>query len=205
VPAQFAQRLVRLSDSRREPDRQRDTVRNKSIVVADDSPAFLEMLVLTLGEVPSLEVVAAARDGVEAVEAAVELRADAALLDVDMPRLDGFDAASEIRRLCPQTELVLHTALMSDEHRRRGEQLDLRVYDKFELSRTIESLKRALLRTNAIDGCARHGQHRVVREGEGGAGVDLAQDVGVVARRGLCTVEKVGIPDHPQRLRIEVE
>jgi DNA-binding NarL/FixJ family response regulator len=114
----------------------------KSIVVADDSPAYLELLVIVLGEVPRLEVVATARDGVEAMHAAIALAADAVLMDVDMPRLDGFAAATEIRRLRPGTDLVLHTALLTDEHRRRGEQLSLRVNDKFALVRTIDLLAR---------------------------------------------------------------
>jgi CheY-like chemotaxis protein len=40
------------------------------------------------------------------VRVTVERGADVALLDVEMPILDGFGAAEEIRRLRPQTDLL---------------------------------------------------------------------------------------------------
>jgi DNA-binding NarL/FixJ family response regulator len=112
------------------------------LVVADDAPAYLELLVLVLGQMPHLEVVGRAADGREAVRAAIEHEADVVLLDVEMPDLDGFAAAAEIRRLRPQTELLLHTGMLVDEHRRQAQQLNLRLFDKFDLTRTIDGLER---------------------------------------------------------------
>jgi len=112
------------------------------LVVADDSPDYLELLVVVLEQMPQLDVVGAAGDGREAVRMAVDRRADVALLDVDMPILDGFGAAAEIRRLRPQTELLLHTGGEVDEHRRRGEQLRVSVFDKLDLVQTIELIAR---------------------------------------------------------------
>jgi DNA-binding NarL/FixJ family response regulator len=110
------------------------------IVMADDSPPFLELLALVLGQMPQLDVVGTAADGREAVRVAVEHEADAVLLDVQMPGLDGFAAAQEIRRLRPQADLVLHTGMFIDEHRWRAEQLNLRLFDKLELWQTIDVL-----------------------------------------------------------------
>jgi DNA-binding NarL/FixJ family response regulator len=108
------------------------------LVIADDSPSYLELLVVVLGELPQLQLVGTAADGREAVRVAVEHEADIVLLDVEMPGLDGFGAAEEIRRLRPQTDLVLHTGMLVDDRRRKAEQLNLRVFDKLELARTIE-------------------------------------------------------------------
>lgn len=113
---------------------------NTRVVVADDSAPYLELLVLVLGEEPWVEVVGTARDGVEAVHVALEQRPDAVLLDVDMPRLGGFGAAVQIRRLRPETLLLLHTGAFVEEARRRGEQLDLPVRRKDELAKTVAEL-----------------------------------------------------------------
>jgi chemotaxis response regulator CheB len=113
------------------------------VVVADDSPSYLELLVVVLGQMPQLDVVGTATDGREAVRVAVEREADVVLLDVEMPGLDGFGAAEEIRRLRPQTDLFLHTSLLVDERRRRAQQLDLRVFDKLELAGTVDSVAKA--------------------------------------------------------------
>ena len=110
------------------------------MVVADDSPSYLELLVVVLEQVPQLEVVGTAGDGCEAVRVAVEREADVVLLDVEMPGLDGFAAAAEIRRLRPRTEVLLHTGMLLDERRRQAERLNLRMFDKLELARTIESM-----------------------------------------------------------------
>lgn len=113
------------------------------LVVADDSPAYLELLVVVLDQVPGLDVVGTAADGREAVRVTLECEPDAVLLDIDMPGLDGFGAAVEIRRLRPQTELLLHTGMYLDDYRRRAAGLSLGVFDKLELAETIKALQRA--------------------------------------------------------------
>jgi DNA-binding NarL/FixJ family response regulator len=110
------------------------------VVVADDNPAYLELLLAVLGQVPEIEVVGTAADGREAVQVAVAYSPDVALLDVEMPGLDGLAAASEIRRLRPQTELFIHTGAGVDEFRERGEQLNLGVFDKLQLERTVDRI-----------------------------------------------------------------
>jgi CheY-like chemotaxis protein len=64
-------------------------------LVADDNEDLLEMLswmLTTLGH-----DVHTARDGIEAVEAAGKLLPQLVILDIDMPRLDGYGAARRIR------------------------------------------------------------------------------------------------------------
>src|SRR5438874_1521078 len=56
-------------------------------------------------------VVAEASDGRTAAAAAREHHPDVAVLDIMMPLLNGIDAAREIAETCPETQVVLLTAL----------------------------------------------------------------------------------------------
>jgi DNA-binding NarL/FixJ family response regulator len=112
---------------------------NTRVVIADDCQMYRELLLVLLGQVPHIEIVGIAGDGREAVRIAVEREADVALLDVDMPLLDGLEAAAEIRRPRPQTELVLHSGMLVDDRRRRAE-LTLDLFDKLHLPRTLDML-----------------------------------------------------------------
>jgi CheY-like chemotaxis protein len=110
------------------------------IVVADDNRPYLELLLALLGQMPRVEVAGTAADGHEAVRSAVENEADIALLDIEMPGLDGFAAAQAIRRARPQTELILHTGALLENHRRLGRELALPVFDKLQLEQTLQLL-----------------------------------------------------------------
>jgi len=69
----------------------------KKILLVDDSPASLMMGLLALKREP-YELITAA-DGEEGVEKAVSERPDLILMDVVLPRLDGFSAVRRLRSL----------------------------------------------------------------------------------------------------------
>ena len=62
----------------------------------------------------------AAYTGVEAVEMAQHHHADAVLLDVMLPEMDGFETCSRLREDRSDLPIVMITALDSEECRRRG-------------------------------------------------------------------------------------
>jgi len=70
-------------------------IRSRRILVADDFPQSATILAQLLRQ--DGNEVKVAQDGIEAVEAAAEFRPDVAVLDIAMPKLDGFSAARRIR------------------------------------------------------------------------------------------------------------
>ena len=66
------------------------------VVLADDHVLSRATLVRVLSAHPSIEVVGAGSDGVEVERLAHELVPDVVVLDVQMPRRDGFEAARAI-------------------------------------------------------------------------------------------------------------
>ena len=80
------------------------------VILADDHE-MLRQGVRALLERHGVTVVAEASDGRAAAEAARQLQPDVAVLDIMMPLLNGIDAARQIAATCPETQIVLLTAL----------------------------------------------------------------------------------------------
>ena len=78
------------------------------ILVAEDDPAYAELIRIVLGEAGH-EVTSAA-DGVEALEQLSKGRFDLLLTDVRMPRMDGLELLSKVRRLPFPPRLVVLTS-----------------------------------------------------------------------------------------------
>lgn len=86
------------------------------VLLADDEGMIRAGVRAILATDPDIEVVAEAGDGHAAVELALRHRPDVALLDIRMPRLDGLQAAAELRKKCPRTALVMLTTFSEDEY-----------------------------------------------------------------------------------------
>ena len=80
------------------------------ILVADDHPIFQEGLCRLLRDEKDLEVVARVADGEESVKLSKELMPDVALLDVAMPKINGIEAAKQIKTACPDTAILILSA-----------------------------------------------------------------------------------------------
>lgn len=78
------------------------------ILLADDHPIVRDGLRSIL-ESQGFQVAGEASNGREAVELAMKLRPDVAVLDLSMPLLNGIDAAREIVRVSPNTKTILLT------------------------------------------------------------------------------------------------
>lgn len=77
------------------------------ILIADDHELMRRGLCSLLGSRSGWKVCGEAKNGLEALEKAKELRPDVILLDITMPELNGLDAARQIRRDYPQMVIVI--------------------------------------------------------------------------------------------------
>ncbi|MEV4998964.1 response regulator transcription factor [Streptomyces niveus] len=85
------------------------------MLVADDEALVRAAVRAILARDPEIEVVAEARDGQGAIDAVREHRPDVALLDIQMPGLDGIAAAERIHRELPGTAVVMLTTFGEDD------------------------------------------------------------------------------------------
>ena len=71
---------------------------SKKIIVADDEPDVLFMTAFSLRTVGGFEVIEA-RNGLEAVEKAQQVHPDLIVLDIKMPRMNGYEACRRLKEI----------------------------------------------------------------------------------------------------------
>ena len=89
-----------------------------------------------------IEVIGEAKEGREAVMMAKKLRPAVVLMDIAMPRLNGLEAASQIRKLLPGVPILMFTMYASQI--KSGVADSYRVVDKTESQTQIPALKELL-------------------------------------------------------------
>lgn len=80
-----------------------------TVLIADDHPLVLSGLRALLETLEGIEVVGQAADGSEAVRLAMSLRPDVAVVDLQMPNLDGIEATRQIAERLPGTAVLVLT------------------------------------------------------------------------------------------------
>jgi CheY-like chemotaxis protein len=84
-----------------------------TVLIADDNPAILRALADLLRS--SFTIVAEARDGEMAISVIKQLRPRLAILDVSMPKMNGFEVARHLSQAQHTTRVVFLTQLTGDE------------------------------------------------------------------------------------------
>ncbi len=77
------------------------------ILIADDHEIVRHGLRTLLESDGRCTVVGEAANGLQALEQAIELKPDVALIDVDMPELNGIETTRRLRQALPHTEIVV--------------------------------------------------------------------------------------------------
>jgi two-component system response regulator DesR len=81
------------------------------VLLAEDTAILRDTLVAVLDLQDDLEVVAQVADGDQILPAARESRPDVAVLDIDLPGMDGLTAAAALRTEAPECRVLILTAL----------------------------------------------------------------------------------------------
>ncbi len=123
-PFQLAERAPRLPAEIEE----REVAQAPLVLVVDDS--------LTVRKITSRFLqregfrVAIARDGVEALEALEDELPAVMLLDIEMPRMDGFEVARHVRagNVTRDLPIIMITSRTADKHRQHAEELGVNAY-----------------------------------------------------------------------------
>jgi len=110
------------------------------VMIVDDEAPARNLLREYLEEVPGVTVVAECANGFEAVKAVTEHQPDLMLLDIQMPKLDGFEVLELLERDLPVIFVTAH-----DEHALRAFEVHAVDYllKPFNAKRLAEALSRA--------------------------------------------------------------
>ena len=158
---------------------------NITLLIVDDHPIYRQGLARLFEQEPGFECLGTAADGVEAVKLCKELKPDIVLMDVNMPRLNGRQAAKEIRKHCPDTGVIMlstfeYEAYVLDSLRSGASAYILKT-EPFEKIVSAIRLVRgggSVLDTKAADKLIRHLQNGDGSTGRGrglGSGKDCRQ------------------------------
>ena len=79
------------------------------VLIVEDSQVIRDLLTFILSSDPAIQVIGTARDGEEAVRAVREKRPDVVTMDINMPKMDGFEATRIIMETTP-TPIVIVSA-----------------------------------------------------------------------------------------------
>ena len=125
---------------------------SKKILVVDDEMYIVNILDFTLGS-EGFRVISAA-NGEEALRKALEIDPDLIVLDVMMPKIDGFEVcrALKAKEETKHIPVILLTAKDRDSDREKGKEVgaDLYMTKPFSPTRLLEEV-RAILRVGSID------------------------------------------------------
>jgi DNA-binding NarL/FixJ family response regulator len=77
------------------------------VLVVEDFAPFRQFVCSTLAERRDVQIIGEVADGLEAVQKTEILEPDFVFLDIGLPKLNGIDAAREIRKLAPKSKIII--------------------------------------------------------------------------------------------------
>ena len=94
--------------------------RNITVFVADDSIVLRERLLEMLREIPGVEVLGCAEDGLHAIDCIRKLKPNAVVLDIQMPRGTGLDVLKNVKCTGGGPTMIVFTNFPYPQYRKRA-------------------------------------------------------------------------------------
>ena len=91
-------------------------MRDYRVILADDHTLFRSGVKRILEEVPGVQVIGEAADGLQLLTLLKEMTPDLVILDISMPKMRGLEAIQEIRAVYPQVQVLILTMHKSAEY-----------------------------------------------------------------------------------------
>jgi DNA-binding NarL/FixJ family response regulator len=92
-----------------------ETPKSLKILLADDHAIVRDGLRRLIEAQPGWQVCGEATNGRDAVAMAEKHHPDVAVLDITMPQLNGLEATRQIRKISPETEVLIFTGIETEE------------------------------------------------------------------------------------------
>jgi DNA-binding NarL/FixJ family response regulator len=97
-----------------------------TILIVDDNALLRQILRTCLEHDPQWKVCGEAENGKQAVERVAELKPDVVLLDLQMPVMNGLEAARQIKTVAPNTVMLMFTMYSSPALLREAQSAGIR-------------------------------------------------------------------------------
>jgi len=98
------------------------------VLIADDHAIIRKRVRSILEQDPRFEVIGEAVDGAKAIEEAQRLEPDVVVMNVNMPVLNGLEAAREIRTKLPQSVIVILSVNADNRFIEEAKKIGARAY-----------------------------------------------------------------------------
>jgi len=117
----------------------------KRILIVDDA-AFMRMMIKDILIKNGYEIAGEAENGARAIEKYKELMPDLVIMDITMPEVDGIKAVKEIKKINPDSKIIMCSAMGQQAMVIESIQAGARdfIVKPFQAERVIEAIKKVI-------------------------------------------------------------